>query len=249
MNDNKLIKSNQRVKAHREVFTPVEIVDFMVEQPEIDEELNSLTATFFEPAAGEGAFLTELLKRKMQVAMRQSKSKKQYDENVLLALMSLYGVELLQDNVEMLVMNMIITFKSIYEQTMASVFSEKPTNAVLQSAKTIIMANMVQGNTLTKLNDKGEALLFSEWQLIQPSRKDGIRSVQRSEYTLDSILADGGPSDSVEPTSQPIEFDLFAGVFEDEVAQEAESDKVVLPQYVPSKITEVYKEETYEVEP
>ncbi|MCS9989618.1 hypothetical protein EFL79_02000 [Weissella confusa] len=86
-------------------------------------------------------------------------------------------------------------------------------------------------------------------QLIQPSRKDGIRRVQRSEYTLDSILADGGPSDSVEPTSQPIEFDLFAGVFEDEVAQEAESDKVVLLQYVPSKITEVYKEETYEVEP
>lgn len=248
MSDHKLIKSNKRVKAHGEVFTPQKIVDFMVNQPEISKELNSLTATFFEPAAGEGAFLVELLKKKLRVALQQSDSQKEYDENVLLALMSLYGVELLQDNVELLVMNMIITFKTIYEQTVISEFKGKPIKAVIQSAKTVIMANMVQGNTLTRVNDKGEPLLFSEWQLITPSRKDGVRKIQRTEYTLEAILTDGDPSRSVVSKSKVVEFDLLSGLFEDEVDHKSKNLDNMLLQYKPSKITEVYKEELREVE-
>ena len=53
----KLIKSKIRVKKHGEVFTPKSIVNLMLNQPEIQEKLNSLTSTFLEPTAGEGAFL------------------------------------------------------------------------------------------------------------------------------------------------------------------------------------------------
>lgn len=242
-----LIKSNQRVKEHGEVFTPQEIVELMLEQPEIKDKINSLTATFFEPSAGEGAFLIELLRRKMSVALDNSSTQKEYDENALLALMSLYGVELLEDNIELLVMNMIIEFKSIYEKTVTNAFSGTPTSDVLQSAKTVIMANMVHGNTLTQMNDKGEALIFSEWKLVMPTRKNGLRRVQRSEYTLDSILTGGNPNVSVEPTVEPVAFDLFAGAFEDETEEHPVRTEAKLLQYLPSKITEVYKEETYEI--
>lgn len=102
----KLIKSADRVKDHGEVFTPKRIVELMLDQPEIQAKINDLQATFFEPSAGEGAFLVELLKRKLRVAMDKSTSAKSFNNKSLLALTTLYGVELLEDNVEMLVMNM-----------------------------------------------------------------------------------------------------------------------------------------------
>ena len=52
----KIIKSADRVKNIGEVFTPKKTVDFMLDQPEIKTKVNSLTATFLEPSAGEGAF-------------------------------------------------------------------------------------------------------------------------------------------------------------------------------------------------
>ena len=84
----KIIKSADRVKDIGEVFTPKKTVDFMLDQPEIKEKVNSLTATFLEPSAGEGAFLTEILHRKLLVAQKQSNSARKFGENCLIALSS-----------------------------------------------------------------------------------------------------------------------------------------------------------------
>lgn len=70
----KIIKSADRVKDIGEVFTPEKTVDFMLDQPEVKAKVNSLTATFLEPSAGEGAFLAELLRRKLAYAKKASKS-------------------------------------------------------------------------------------------------------------------------------------------------------------------------------
>ena len=144
----RIIKSSDRVKDHGEVFTPQRIVDLMLDQPEIQTKINDLQATFFEPSAGEGVFLVELLKRKLKVAMGQSTSVKSFNNKSLLALSTLYGVELLEDNVEMLVMNMITTFNLEYSRIINDKFAGKVNQHVLDSAKVIIQANMVQGNTL-----------------------------------------------------------------------------------------------------
>ena len=72
----KIIKSADRVKNIGEVFTPQKTVDFMLDQPEIKAKVNSLTATFLEPSAGEGAFLVEILKRKLLYAKTQANGKK-----------------------------------------------------------------------------------------------------------------------------------------------------------------------------
>ena len=60
-----IIKSKKRVQKHGEVFTPQRIVKMMLDQPGIKEACESLTATFLEPSAGEGAFLVEILTRKL----------------------------------------------------------------------------------------------------------------------------------------------------------------------------------------
>ena len=148
----KIIKSADRVKDIGEVFTPKKIVDFMLDQPEIQEKVNSLTATFLEPSAGEGAFLVELLKRKLSFVTEQSKDMKKMQINFLRALSTLYGIELMQDNVEMLVINMVNTFRDVYFNTFSH---EDQDQKVLKSANVIISANMAQGNALTRKTNTG----------------------------------------------------------------------------------------------
>ena len=117
-------KSKKRIEEHGEIFTPPAIVKLMLNQSEIQKKINNLSATFLEPAAGEGAFLIELLKMKMNVARKESKNIKDYDYNVLLALSSLYGIELLSDNLRQLRTNLMVTFKNIYQNEVKN-FNEK----------------------------------------------------------------------------------------------------------------------------
>lgn len=195
----KIIKSADRVKNIGEVFTPQKTVDFMLDQPEIAAKVNSLTATFLEPSAGEGAFLVELLKRKLIYAKSQANGKKDLQNKFLQALSTLYGIEIMEDNVEMLVMNMNSTFQQIYFQTFKP---KEQSRKILCSAQVIISANMAQGDTLTHKTSTGAPIVFSEWKPIGKSK------VQRTEYTFESIIEGGDSTGTV--NKQYEEIDLFA---------------------------------------
>ena len=67
MLNEEIIKSKLRVQKHGEVFTPKRIVNKMLDIPEIKEACENLTTTFLEPSAGEGAFLVEILERKLKM--------------------------------------------------------------------------------------------------------------------------------------------------------------------------------------
>lgn len=230
----KIIKSSDRVKNHGEVFTPKRIVDLMLNQPEIQAKINDLTATFLEPSAGEGAFLVELLRRKLKVAKDQSNSIRAFNENSLIALSTLYGIEFLADNAEMLVMNMITTFNEVYANICENVYNTKPNKHVVDSAKVIIQANMVQGDTLKQIRPDGGPIIFSEWKVVPGNPK----KVQRTEYTFEAIINESGPTNSVENYAE--EIDLFAdsGEFDD---VEKASDEPV-KQYKLVKWMDIYKQ-------
>lgn len=230
MND-RLIKSSDRVKDHGEVFTPKRIVDLMLDQPEIQAKINDLQATFFEPSAGEGAFLVELLKRKLKVAMNKSASAKSFNNKSLLALSTLYGIELLEDNVEMLAMNMITTFNMEYSRIIKEKFDSKANQHVFDSAKVILQANMVQGNTLEKTTSDDLPIIFSEW------KSELGNKVQRTEYTFESIINQSGPTGTVQGATE--EMDLFAdtGFFKDSKKEESE-----MKQYAICSWTNIYKQ-------
>ena len=219
----KIIKSAARVKNIGEVFTPKKTVDFMLDQPEIKEKVNSLTATFLEPSAGEGAFLVELLRRKLAFATKQSRDTKEMQNNFLLALSTLYGIEIMEDNVEMLVMNMANTFRDVYFKTFKP---EDQSQKVLRSANVIISANMAQGNTLTRRTATGNPIVFSEWKPI------GRSKVQRTEYTFDSIVEGSGPTGTVQEQTEQL--DLFANF-------DAEPEEPKTKNYVLVKWEDVYK--------
>lgn len=85
-----LIKSKARVKATGEVFTPIHIVNKMLELVPA-EMYASPVSTWMEPACGTGNFLVKILKRKLSYGAGQT--------HALRCLPSLYGVDIAMDNI------------------------------------------------------------------------------------------------------------------------------------------------------
>lgn len=85
-----LIKSRQRVRDHGEVFTPAWLVKQMCDL--LPPEMWEPQRTFLEPACGTGNFLVEILSRKLDRCQTR--------EDALIALGSIYGIDILPDNVE-----------------------------------------------------------------------------------------------------------------------------------------------------
>src|SRR5438874_3934532 len=93
-----LIKSKRRVADHAEVFTPPWLVEKMLDL--VKPETERIDSRFLEPACGTGNFLAEILERKLHVVeARYVKSQLDYERYAILAVSSVYGVDILEDNV------------------------------------------------------------------------------------------------------------------------------------------------------
>jgi len=227
----RLIKSSQRVKNHGEVFTPHRVVALMLDQPEIKQALSSLTTTFLEPAAGEGAFLTEILSRKLALASQLSDSIEAFEQKALIALTSLYGIELLVDNTELLVMHMYRVFYQEYLRQISK-YHASENKKVVKSALTILKANLVQGDALTGKNKNGDDIVFSEWTLLPVKR--GVQKVQRTEYTLEAIRTDGPSLDGQPQVHGSEELTLFD--------LEEDPEKITPDKFEPVPLLEIFRE-------
>ena len=176
----------------------------------------------------------------MKVALSQSKSADEFDDKSLVALSTLYGIELMEDNVEMLVMNMFSQFSFDYQSGIKQL-GGSPNKEVLESAKVIIQTNMVQGNALTKIDGDGNPIIFSEWQLLPIVGNIKHQRVQRLEYTFQDILDGKEESQGVLTHKDSEELDLFDFLDEDYNPEEEVQD--IKKQYAPVRITKVYKKE------
>ena len=82
-------REQTRVKATGEVFTPTPLVQEMLDQLPIEHFLDS-KKTVLDPSCGDGQFLGEVLIRKMENGSTFEQ-----------ALSTIYGVDLMEDNVEL----------------------------------------------------------------------------------------------------------------------------------------------------
>src|SRR5690349_7985783 len=100
------VKSKRRVADHGEVFTPEWMVEAMLDL--VKAETERIDSRFLEPACGSGNFLVRILRRKLaavELKFGRSDFEKRY--YALLALMCIYGIELLEDNIAECRMNML----------------------------------------------------------------------------------------------------------------------------------------------
>ncbi|HOR13217.1 MAG TPA: Eco57I restriction-modification methylase domain-containing protein, partial [Clostridia bacterium] len=195
-NKNKVfIKSKHRVQKHGEVFTPQWVIDKMIAIPGIKEKAEDISATFLEPSAGEGAFLLAIENIKLGVA-KERYSKPLFARYALWALTSIYGIEVLEDNLALARQNMLELFADYYEAVYGEALLEE--SDIYKSAKTIIWANIVQGDTLTHENKSAQRLIFSRWEPIgEPPHR-----VKRITFLYSSLFE---PEDK----NKEVQIDLF----------------------------------------
>lgn len=243
-----IIKCKLRVQKHGEVFTPKRIVKKMLDLPEINEACDNLTATFLEPSAGEGAFLVAILERKLNmVSEKYNNDLIQYENYSLLALTTLYGIELLEDNAQTCVMNMFQLYYDVYQKQVKHHNGESKSK-VLDSAKQIISSNIRQGNFLTKKTIDGKTLVFSEWKQVNMRKTTKNIKIQRTEYTLDEIYENVKKESGVTINGgmqNHEQLDLFELFADEDFGIEVELAKEM--KYTIVKLIDVYKVEMEEI--
>lgn len=92
-------RSRQRVSDHGEVFTSKREVNAMLDL--VKNETERIDSRFLEPACGHGNFIAEILERKLNVVEEKYKrSQFEFERNGILAVSSIYGIDLLPDNIK-----------------------------------------------------------------------------------------------------------------------------------------------------
>lgn len=197
----KQIKSRERVVNHGEVFTNEREVKAMCDL--VDHETNRIDSRFLEPACGDGNFLAEILQRKLEIVKsKYKKSTFDFEKNSLLAVSSLYGVDILIDNVLICRERL---FK-IWDKSYSSICKKDCNDETRESVKFILEKNIVCGNALTLCkvdgegNDLKEPIVFSEWSFIT-----GV-NLQRKDYTMAELLCRTSETNN---SKSPVQMSLF----------------------------------------
>ena len=179
----KQVKSKQRVADHGEVFTAEREVNAMLDL--VKTETERIDSRFLEPACGDGNFLEEILRRKLAVVKKKyRRSPIDYEKNAILAASSIYGVDILLDNVLACRERLF----EIWNKEYKSVCKKEVNEDCQKSARYIFDRNIVCGNALTLAcvdengNDTNEPIVFSEWAFITGYQ------LQRSDYTFKKLM-------------------------------------------------------------
>jgi len=167
-----LTKSKQRVADHGEVFTPAWMVEVMLDL--VKGETERIDSRFLEPACGDGNFLVQILRRKLSVVeLKYGKSDFELRHYALLALMCIYGIELLTDNIAECRANLLAIF--------AEYLQLAPSDDLYRAAFYVLSQNLVHANALTMRADGNLPITFAEWGYLGKGR------FQRRDFRYDSL--------------------------------------------------------------
>jgi hypothetical protein len=214
----KQVKSKQRVADHGEVFTADREVQAMCDL--VKQETERIDSRFLEPACGDGNFLAEILKRKLSiVAKKYSKSAYDWERYSLLALGSMYGVDIMQDNAEACRNRLYDIWEKEYKRSC----KKECNDDTKASAKYILQLNIVCGNALTLMcvdeqqQDTELPIIFSEWTFPFNDAR-----IQRKDYSFAELLTAAAETEQIKKTRQG---SLFMN-------EEGEIEPTLLKQYI-----------------
>ncbi len=134
----------------------------------VNTETQRIDSRFLEPACGKGAFLTEILRRKLHIIkQRYKRSRIEYERYTVLAVSSIYGIDILPDNVtdcralllEICIKNYADVYKCKYEYI---------PNDFIETLRFILSKNIILGDALNLKYADGtdKPIVFSEWSLV-----------------------------------------------------------------------------------
>lgn len=172
-NINKQVKSKRRVADHGEVFTSEREVNAMLDL--VKDETERIDSRFLEPACGNGNFLAEILSRKLKVVEnRYGKSQLEYEKYAIIAVSSIYGVEIQEDNA----IECRERLFGLFNEKYTSLYGDKCKEECRRSVRFLLNRNILWGNALDFTNPvTKEPIVFSEWSAVngtQLKRRDYV---------------------------------------------------------------------------
>jgi SAM-dependent methyltransferase len=175
----KQVISKQRVTDHGEVFTNQREVKAMLDL--VKQETERIESRFLEPACGTGNFLAEVLERKLEVVKsRYGKVNLEYERNGVLAVSSIYGIDILEDNVQECRDRLFNIFNQKYTQ----LFRDLANDDCREAVRYILSRNIIHGDALTlkTVGEHSEPIIFSEWSPVNGSM------IKRRDFSFKELL-------------------------------------------------------------
>ncbi|OAM34142.1 hypothetical protein A7Q01_05295 [Eikenella sp. NML96-A-049] len=186
------IVSKQRVADHGEVYTNPREVNAMLDLVKVEAE--RIESRFLEPACGTGNFLVEILSRKLDVAAtryKRSKNQLHYERDGIQSVASIYGIELLSDNVAICRERL----STLAEQRYTELFGNRANPQYLAAVRSILTCNILHGDALTLETPEKKPIVFAEWSMIDSRLK-------RRDYEYRHLIQRNRPDETA---------DIFSG--------------------------------------
>lgn len=183
------VKSRERVQKHGEVFTNEREVNAMLDL--VKHETERIDSRFLEPACGDGNFLAEILRRKLRVCRNLVEQRKntqlEYEKNTVLAVSSIYGIELLPDNAMTCRERLFRIFCDEYH----ALYGDSVKEECMHSIRYLLSKNIIIGNALTyhRVDNPDEWIVISEWSLL------GGGMMNRRDYEFSYLVGDSQEND------------------------------------------------------
>ena len=197
------IKSKKRVAEHGEVFTNEREVKAMCDL--VAQECDRIDSRFLEPACGDGNFLAEILTRKLTTVKKLYKSNPyDFERYSVLAITSLYGVDILADNVAECRARL---FK-LWDKEYKSICKKAVMQETREAVKYILSKNILCGNALTLMcvdenqNDLDTPIIFPEWSLMLGTK------LKRRDFRLDVMLKANDKPENKQPSLLDVPEDI-----------------------------------------
>ncbi|HOD20582.1 MAG TPA: N-6 DNA methylase [Candidatus Fermentibacter daniensis] len=167
-----LLRSRQRVTDHGEVFTPMWMVEAMLDL--VKDETERIDSRFLEPACGSGHFLVKILQRKLAaVELKYGKSDFERRHYALLAVMCVYGIELLTDNIAECRTNLL--------KILTDYLRLEDSDNLYQAASYVLSQNLVHGDAMKMRTIDDQPITFAEWGYL------GKGKFQRRDFSLKEL--------------------------------------------------------------
>lgn len=150
--DVKIIKSKERVRDLAEVFTSEKEVKSMLDLVRYLSE--NIENTFLEPACGNGNFLIEILRRRLQTVYAKNKNKRNnqvdIEFSIIRSIASIYGIDISEENVQEAKERLLVEIKNFYAEKYNT---KKPNIGFWDSVDWVLEKNIVVGDFLNKFEE------------------------------------------------------------------------------------------------
>lgn len=173
------IKSKDRVRDLAEVYTAEREVNAMLDL--LGPVNANITATYLEPACGNGNFMVAILERKLNVIRELKGSAKQaeIEFKILQAASSIHGIDICEENVREARLRMRGDVSDFYSEHF-NTWKAKP--GFYDALDLILETNVQVGDMLNGTAD----LIITEWKA--PKRLN----LSRATFRMDDMLRTGG---------------------------------------------------------